>query len=356
MPRLMALFANPRERHPFHMYEMIHDQADSIAETLRRLEDVEPEALLGRPRRLIVTGCGTSFHAAMYGARIFQRAFGPSCVVEAIHAYDLAFGESVPRGAVVLGVSHSGATLTTNRALRRARRTGLRTIGLCGLDDSDMERETSSTWTIGSTHDRSWANTMSYTSQLAAFAALATKIHRDSLLGLHQVIRRLPIVVSKTLTCETEIRRLARSVARRERLTILGSELNEITVLEAALKIRETCSLPASGYHMEQFLHGPFLSVDGRESIVMLRSSDDGPRSLIIQRALAVSGAHVTSVGDCVGVDIRLPAAHRYLRPISFVIPMQFLAYYAALTRRANPDIMRTDIPRLRAGVEALFH
>ncbi len=352
----MVRFANPRERHPFHMYEMIHGQANSIAETLRRVEDVEPEALLGRPRHLIITGCGTSFHAAIYGARIFQRAFGPSCVVEAIHAYDLAFGESAPRGAVVLGVSHSGATPTTNRALRRARRKGLRTIGLCGLDDSDMERETSGTWTIGSMHDCSWANTMSYTSQLAAFAALATKIHRESLLGLPQAVRRLPIVVSKTLACEAQVRRLARSVALRERVTILGSELNEVTALEAALKIRETCSLSASGYHTEQFLHGPFLSVDGRESIVMLRSIDDGPRSLIIQRALAAAGARVTSIGDRVGVDIRLPAAHRYLRPILFVIPMQFLAYYAALARHANPDIMRTDIPRLRAGVEALFH
>jgi len=338
------------------MYEMIHGQGGFIAETLRCLEGVEPEAFLGRPRRLILTGCGTSFHAAMYGARIFQRAFGPSCSVEAMHAYDLAFGEAAPRGAVVLGVSHGGSTPTTNRALRRARRNGVRTVGLCGLPGSDMEKVTSGTWTIGSTHDRSWANTMSYTSQLAAFAALATRLRRGALSGLQGAVRRLPTGVSKALACEPEVRRLARRVARRERVTILGSELNEITSLEAALKIRETCSLSASGYHPEQFLHGPFLSVDDRESVVLLRSGDDGSRSLVIQRALAAAGAHVTSIGDRVGVDIRLPTAHPYLRPILFVIPMQFLAYHAALARHANPDIMRTDIPRLRAGVEALFH
>ncbi len=88
----------------------------------------------------------------------------------------------------------------------------------------------------------------------------------------------------------------------------------------------------------------------------MLRSRDDGPRSLAIVRALKASRASVATIGESPRAELRLPATTRFLRPILSIVPMQFLAYYAALARRANPDIMRTDIPRLRAGVEALFH
>ena len=89
---------------------------------------------------------------------------------------------------------------------------------------------------------------------------------------------------------------------------------------------------------------------------MFLRGLEDGTRADAIGRALSKAGAEVTTVGEHPRASIRLPSTHPYLRPIVSVIPMQFLAYYAALARHANPDIMRTDIPRLRAGVAALFH
>jgi len=219
-----------------------------------------------------------------------------------------------------------------------------------------MERLADQTLVIGSTHDRSWANTMSYTTQLTGFAALASQSRSNVGPSIEPSLRGLARSLGKTLGCASRVRRLATRVAHKARVTFLGSDLDEITALEAALKIRETCSQPASGYHTEQFLHGPFLSIDERESIVMLRSRDDGPRSAAIARALEASGATVTMVGESARATIRLPAMPRILRPILSIVPLQFLAYYAALARRANPDIMRTDIPRLRAGVEALFH
>ncbi len=351
----MVAFPNPRSRPPFYMHGMIRGQPAFVAETLRRVDAADAPSFLGRPRRLILTGCGTSFHAATYGARVLQASL-PSIPVHAVHAYDLAYGGIVPRNATVLGVSHSGSTPTTNRALRRVRRNGARTLGLCGLPDSDMAAEVTDVLVIGSTHDRSWANTMSYTTQLAALASLASRIGRMQVAGLRSSLRRLARSLEGALFCEPRVRRLASRIARGNRVTFLGSDLDEITALEAALKIRETCSLPASGYHLEQFLHGPYLSIDSRESVVMMRSREDGDRSGTIRRALAASGARLVTVGDHGRADVRVPTIHRMLRPILSVVPMQFLAYYAALARRANPDIMRTDIPRLRAGVEALFH
>ncbi len=353
----MVSFPNPRSRHPFHMYDMIRDQPRFLAETLARMGRSEPGDFLGKARSFIVTGCGTSFHAATYGARILQESMGSAAIVQPVHAYDIAYGGvPLPPRSTVLGVSHSGSTSTTNLALRRARRAGHRTLGLCGLPNSDMEDEVSAALVIGSTHDHSWANTMSYTTQLAAFAALAGHAGGSAWSNVHRALRGLPLSVKQALTSERRVRALAKRTAARDRVTFVGSGLDEITAAEAALKIRETCSLPASGYHMEQLLHGPFLSIDRREAVVMLRSREDGGRSEQIRQSLVRSGASVTTVGEGPVVDIRLPTVHRIVRPAVSIVPMQYLAYYAALARDANPDIMRTDIPRYRAALEPLFH
>ncbi len=348
----MVSFPNPRSRPPYHMHDMILGQPEYVRETVARLRAADAASFLGNPHHLVVTGCGTSFHAATYGARVLHSSLGTRTVVEAVHAYDLLHGVAIEDGSTVLGVSHSGNTSTTNRALAVARRSGGEALALCGLPSSPMEEVADRTLVIGSTHDHSWANTMSYTSQLAAFAWLAGHAHGEVPADLGILAGR----IGKALGCEDTVKRIARRVAARERVTFLGSGLDDITALEAALKIRETCSLPASGYHTEQFLHGPFLSLDRGESVVALRSQDDGDRSMEILRGLTKTGASITTVGDAKGVDVPLPKIDRILRPVLSIIPMQFLAYYTALERKADPDIMRSDVPRYRAGLETLFH
>src|SRR3989442_14551990 len=170
----MVAFPDQRRRHPFHMRDMILGQPAFVEEPLQRTAAADRGSFPGRLRRLVLTGCGTSFHAAMYGARVFQEVM-PSVPVLAIHAYDLAYGSSVPASATVLGVSHSGSTPTTNRALRRARRRGCRTLAVCGLPGSAMERLADHTLVIGSAPHPHGAKPMRASTQLAAFAALASQ-------------------------------------------------------------------------------------------------------------------------------------------------------------------------------------
>ena len=350
----MVSFPDARSRHPFHMHSMIHAQPTFIEEAIRRVRAANFFDRLEGARHLVLTGCGTSFHAAQYGARILQRA-SPSRIVEAIHAYDLA-DRPLPREKMtIVGVSHSGSTPTTNRALARAKRAGHRVVGLCGLPESKMHEIAGDVLLIGSTHDRSWANTMSYTTQLVSFASLAVQC-RPEWTDLDRHISRIPHLLEVTLKTEARVRLVSRRYGRQDRITFLGTQWDDITALEAALKIRETCGVSASGYHPEQFLHGPFLSLERGEPVVFLRSRDDGARASVILKALSKTGASVTEVGERSTATIRMPVVHAFLRPIVSIVPLQFLAYYAALARHANPDIMRTDSPRLRAGVEALFH
>src|SRR5438445_11386928 len=117
---------------------MSRSQTDFVRETLRRVAARRAVSILRGTRHLILTGCGTSFHAATYGARILQRAFGSRAVVEAVHAYDLAYGKPAPIGAAIVGVSHRASTATTNRALSRAPRNAHRQFGVSGLSGSHM--------------------------------------------------------------------------------------------------------------------------------------------------------------------------------------------------------------------------
>lgn len=350
----MVRFENPRSRHPFHMHDMIRAQPAFVRETLDGLRHVEARTFLGPTRHLIVTGCGTSFHAARIGARVLQEALG-DVTVHAVHAYDLLHGFVLPPDCTLLGVSHSGTTSTTNQALGLARRSGVATRGLCGLPGSRMAEVAEEMLVIGSVHDHSWANTMSYTTQLTAFARLAEAVAAEPRELFPGGLESVGPLLEQALACEAKVRRLAKKVAARSRVTFLGSGLDETTALEAALKIRETCSFPATGYHPEQFLHGPFLSLDRHESVVALRSTDDDDRETEILRGLAATGAEVTTVGEAADTDIRLPSTGPLLRPIVSVVSMQFLAYYTALEKKANPDIMRSDLARYQQGLDPLF-
>src|SRR3972149_5707913 len=92
MGTAMVSFRNPRSRHPYHMHDMIRAQPAFLREAEGVLKDLDVRAFLGSPRSLVLTGCGTSFHAAMYGARVLQEAFGARARVGAAPAYDLLYG------------------------------------------------------------------------------------------------------------------------------------------------------------------------------------------------------------------------------------------------------------------------
>src|SRR5207245_9448428 len=139
-------------------------------------------------------------------------------------------------------------------------------------------------------------------------------------------ILQIPAALHKAIACEDSVHRFANRVAAKRRVTFLASGWDDVTAVEAALKIRETCGLPASGYHMEQFLHGPFLSLDSSEAIVVLRGAEDGRRTETIMGALRETGATLEAIGDRPGRAIGLPRVHAFLRPIASVVPMQFLA------------------------------
>src|SRR3989304_3462488 len=209
--------------------------------------------------------------------------------------------------------SQPGFAAETLRRVAEAAGGGV--LGMSGPPATPMQGIADRTLVIGSTHDRSWANTMSYTTQLTAFAALAARPGGPTGAPVARGRRELPSAPQA-----------------------------------AACNPRETCTLPASWYPIEQLLHGPFLSLSRDDSIVALLSREDRGRTDKILEGLAGTGARVTRVGGGPGVQIPLPSIHHVLRPIVSVVPLQFLAYYAALERKADPDIMRSDVARYQKG------
>jgi glucosamine 6-phosphate synthetase-like amidotransferase/phosphosugar isomerase protein len=202
--------ADIRPGHPFHMYDEIHLQPQAVSESLRlAIRHGSHCGGIERARRVIVTGCGTSFHAAL-GAAWLLRSFTRGRIdARAIEAFELVqYGADMRPDDVLIAISHSGTSTMPIRAMQRAREVGAETVLITGLPERGQERGA-----LCAAHrlpwEKSWAHTISYTAALASAAAIANVL-ADSSEKLD--LSPLTDVVADALRSEDTAHRMAASV------------------------------------------------------------------------------------------------------------------------------------------------
>lgn len=359
--------AQVRRAHPYHMYDAIRQQPDRVAEVLANdseLIERAADATAAR-RRLIFAGIGTSYHAAQIGAHFLRHLTGGRAAVTVEQSfeqvrYPLALG---PHDAMI-AISHRGTKSFSVQALEAARAAGALTIAVtsraagAGMTGADFVLPTCEL-------EDSFAHTKSFTTALAALAALAIRVaeHRGQLRDTahaRAALERVPDAMRQALACEAPTKELAREIARRERWVFLGAGPNWATAREGALKVKETSYMSSEGFETEQFLHGPVAEMDQRAALVALLAG--GPGDDRAQSALRAAGelGILRIVVAAQGVTaaaaehaIEVPAVEEWLSPFVLVIPLQFLAYFVALERGTNPDTGREDQP---AHARAVAH
>ena len=359
-----SLPTDQRQKHPYHMYEEIKAQPQAVGRSLSLAAQHAPDVLgaLGRARRVFLTGCGTSLHAAQGGAWLLRSFTRGRIDAQAIPAYELVtylFG--LGPGDAVLAVTHSGATTMTLRALERARRCGADTLVVTGFPASEAADLAHHVLPTGYADEKSWAHTASYTSALTTLAALANDLaHSEERLDLSP----LPEIVLEALQIEEMAHRVAAGalVAERyrgpARFVVVGAGPNAITAQEAVLKLLETSYIQASAFELEQMLHGPLAAVTP-DTLVLVLAPPGGctDRATELVRAARTLG---TTPVVLVGSDNAesFPEAHRLLlpdlpealSPIPYIVPLQFLAYFLAVGKGLNPDLLHRDDERYRAA------
>ena len=281
-----------------------------------------------RGRRTFLVGTGTSWHAANQGAILLRLAGIEAWAVEAIDAA-LYEPRPEPPDALIL-LSHRGTKRYTSEVLNRGRAGGVATVVIGGIGAPEADIETVE-------QERSSAFTVSHLGALARLASLAIALGAD----LGQVAA-VPPAVARMLDSRTP------SIEPPRRgLEFIGAGINRWTAAEGALKVRETARVFASAHSVEQFLHGPAVALDQRDTLVVLEAGGPaGQRLAEVADAAEQSGSTVRR--------IRHDALGEPLSIFPLTAAVQRIALQSALAVGSDPDAFGFDVPGRKAAWEPL--
>jgi glucosamine--fructose-6-phosphate aminotransferase (isomerizing) len=357
---LEAIELNGYER---FMRKEICEQPDSVRGTLRgrllyeegsvRLNglNLSPEACAAI-ERITLVACGTSWHAALVGRDILETLAGIPVQVE--YASEFRYRPPVPqRGMVTIAISQSGETADTLEALRLARQTGSRVLGIVNVVGSTIAREADGGIYLHAGPEIGVASTKAFTSQIVALALLGVYLGRRRGLAAHQgreivsQLAALPGYVSRTLAIEAQVRALAERFADARNVLYLGRGVSFPVALEGALKLKEISYIHAEGYPAAEMKHGPIALIDENMPVVFVAPKDQVYAKVVSNmqevkarggRIIAITSEGNTGLRGLVDHQLEVPAVAPLLSPVVSVIPLQFLAYHIAVARGCDVD------------------
>ncbi len=363
---------------PWHMTDMIAAEpglarrllaaqaaTDAPAERLATL--IRDVVSAGGP--VVVTGCGTSEHGALAGVEILREALAVAGVRDDLVTSAQAFELSLepPRGGLVIGVSHEGATPATNAALEASRTTGARTAIVTVSERSPGAAVAEVVVPTGEL-DQGWCHVVGYLSPILAFTAVA-----GHLAGRAPDAGAVARVLEAGASDEPAADAIAARIGGAARLIVLASGADRPAGRELVLKVEEGSWLPSAYRDLETFLHGHLPATDATTALVLVlaerrRRPERAARAVQALRAARVLGiraaailaeglddavpAELTPAGRLLVADApELPAAVAALTGTA--TPLQLLAERLARARGTNPDPIRRDDPRYAAAAEA---
>jgi glucosamine--fructose-6-phosphate aminotransferase (isomerizing) len=345
------------------MLKEIHEQPATIENAMRgRLLMEEGTAKLGGldqvierlmcARRLVLTACGTSWHAALIGEYMLEQyAHIP---VEVEYASEFRYRNPIlSSDDVVIVISQSGETADTLAAMREAKLRNATVLGICNVVGSSIARESQGGVYIHAGPEIGVASTKAFTSQMTVLALMTLLLARrkgmSSERGLRLVkeMNQLPEKVRTILASAPQIEEIARDFKDMRNFLYLGRGFNFPVALEGALKLKEISYIHAEGYPAAEMKHGPIALIDDQMPVVFIAPRDGTYEKVLsnIQEVKARRGRVIAIVNEREGeieslADhlIVVPAASDLLAPILTIIPLQLLAYYIAIQRGCNVD------------------
>jgi glucosamine--fructose-6-phosphate aminotransferase (isomerizing) len=336
------------------MLKEIYEQRHTIAsELIGRSEDLAGLALPEGIRRVVVTACGSAWHAGLVGKLALEEL--ARMPVDVWHASELRYAD-YPFGpdTLTVAVSQSGETADTLASVRLAREAGSTVLAVTNVRGSTLDREADLVRHMRSGPERGVAATKTYTSQILQMVLLAMHLGRargtlgDARYGqLAKELDALPRRAAEVLDNQGPLERCAREIAQDCSFIYIGRRYNLPTAYEGALKMKEISYLHAEGYGAGEMKHGPLALVDARMMCVAVAPEGRVTDKVIsnIQEIRARNGRviavgtrgdpRIPAVADHV---LEIPACDELLSPVLAVIPLQLLAYHSAVKLGRNVD------------------
>ncbi len=345
------------------MLKEILEQPHTIEDAMRgRLLEEEGTARLGGIQheidsliyapQILISACGTSWHAALIGEYMLEEYVRTPVEVE--YASEFRYRDPViERGSVMFVISQSGETADTLAALREAKRKGAKVLGICNVVGSTIARESDAGVYLHAGPEIGVASTKAFTSQVTVLALLTLLLARMRNIGASKGVeivkemKALPKKVGAILDNRAAIKEIAEAYHRSQNFLYLGRGYNFPVALEGALKLKEISYIHAEGYPAAEMKHGPIALIDENMPVVFIATKDSTYDKIISNieevkarrgRIIAIATEGDTRITDLADHVIYVPETLEFLTPILTIIPLQLLAYYVALLRGCDVD------------------
>ena len=346
------------------MLKEIYEQPRSIRDSIRgrvnlqqgstNLSGIDEHwAQWEKAQRILILGCGTSWHAGLVAEYLFEGL--ARIPVEVEYASEFRYRNPIIRDTdVVLAISQSGETADTLAAIRSAKEAGAHIFGVCNVVGSSIARETDAGAYTHAGPEIGVASTKAFTAQVAVLTAMALHVGRRldriddaTFMRLVSGLDNIPDLVGQCLESAPAIEEIAKLFAGADNALYLGRGYQFPVALEGALKLKEISYIHAEGYPAAEMKHGPIALIDEDMPVIFIATQDEVYEKVVsnIQEVKARGGqilaivtegdSQVKSLADH---TIEVPRAHEALTPLLTSIPMQLLSYHIALLRGCNVD------------------
>lgn len=346
------------------MLKEIFEQPRSILDTFRGrvssdlknlhlggLFNIMPQ--LSEAKRIIIIGCGTSWHAGLVGEYLFEDLARIPTEVE--YASEFRYRNPIiHRGDIVIAISQSGETADTLAAIKLAKEAGALVLGICNVVGSSIPRETDAGVYTHAGPEIGVASTKAFTAQVTVLAMMAILLGKkrnilsdEQYLYLIKELTLIPEKIDKILTCNNEFKKIAELYKGANNFLYLGRGYLYPVALEGALKLKEISYIHAEGYPAAEMKHGPIALIDENMPVVVIATKDSSYEKIVsnIQEVKARNGIVIALVteGDTIIKELanhvmEVPLTNVVFSTLLAVIPLQLLSYHIAVIRGCNVD------------------
>ncbi|MEX0655585.1 MAG: glutamine--fructose-6-phosphate transaminase (isomerizing) [Phycisphaeraceae bacterium] len=345
------------------MLKEIMEQPESMRNGFRgRLDRRDGRVVLGglskytrelvRAKRFIITGQGTAYHAGLIGEYLMEDL--AKVPTRAEYASEFRYRNPIIEdGTVILPISQSGETADTLAALREAKERGALALGVVNQVGSTISRETDAGVYLHVGPEIGVASTKAFVGQVAVLTLIALYVGRRKFLAADTVahyieqLERMPEYVERVLEQSDHIRQCVQQVVDRDNWLFLGRGYNYPIAMEGALKLKEISYIHAEGMPAAEMKHGPIALIDQGMPVVFVATRGSQYDKVISNieevkarggRIIAVATEGDEEIDRYADFVFRVPDVPEPLQPLLTVIPLQLVAYHAAVLRGHDVD------------------
>ena len=345
-----------------HMMKEIMEQPSSLSQTMLGRVKNNNITLGGinsfsdnllKTKRIIIIGCGTSWHAGLVAEYFLEKYLKVPVEIEYASEFRYRF-PIINKGDIVFVISQSGETADTLEATKIAKKKGATVLGIVNAVGSSIARLTHEGCYLHAGPEIGVASTKAFTSQLMVLFMIGIKcsylkknISQKKYLKMISELEKIPEKIKEILKMNSKIEAISKKIYKKNNALFLGRGNNFPVALEGALKLKEISYIHAEGYPAAEMKHGPIALIDNKMPVIAICTKSDeydkmisnirevGARNAIIIGIIDKANEHVK---DYLDYSITVPSTSKDFTPILNQIPLQLFAYHCAKLRGCDVD------------------